>query len=175
MEFFETICKRASFRGNFTTQKVPREHLRQIVQSAIDAPSGCNAQTTSFVIVDDPTLLAELGHCIKKPVCQTAPAMIVCVCEKNPVYKGTSFYIEDCSAATENMLLSITALGYASVWLDGVLRGELASQIGRLLNVPSDREVRIVLPVGVPETVPSPNKKKSFEERAFFNQFGKVQ
>lgn len=173
MELFDTIAKRCCYRGRFTDAAVPREDLMKIVQAAIEAPSACNRQMASFVVVDDPELLRQIGEMIDKPVCRTAKAMIVCVGDPQPVYNEFSFVKEDCAAATENMLLAITALGYASVWLDGVLRAEdRAARIGRLLAIPVDRSVRILLPIGVPAEPGQKAKRLPFEERAWFNRFG---
>ncbi len=52
----------------------------------------------------------------------TAPCVIVLVAETAPQYRDMSFYKEDYSAATMNIYLAATALGYATCWLDGVLR-----------------------------------------------------
>lgn len=174
MELFETIAKRHSYRGEFLDKRVPRDDLHKIVQAAIAAPTGCNAQTVSFVIVDKSELIAEIAVLLGgKTVCKTAQAMIVCVCDKTPASRGISFYIEDCAAATQNMLLAVTDLGYATVWLDGAIRGTIASQIGKLLSVPDDKEVRVLLPLGIPKEKGTPNSKKSFDERAWFNGYGK--
>jgi hypothetical protein len=67
----------------------------------------------------------------------------------------------------------VTALGYASVWLDGVLRTEdRAARIGTLLGIPAPHEVRILLPVGFPAESGSPKEKTPFAERAHWNRFG---
>ena len=141
MDLFDAIAKRYSYRGAFTDAPVPRKDLEKIVQAGIQAPSACNEQVASFVIVDDPALLRQIAEIVDKPVCHTAKAMIVCVADPRPVYADMSFAAEDCAAAVENMLLAITALGYASVWLDGVLRAEdRADRIGRLLGVPAGQD-----------------------------------
>ena len=141
---------------------MPRSDLEKIVQAGIRAPSARNEQVVSFVIVDDPQLLAQIAEIIDKPVCTTARAMIVCVIDPRPVYRDISFAAEDCAAAVENMLLAITALGYATVWLDGALRTEnRAKRIGQLIGVPPDKAVRIVLPIGV-AAQPGPARKKAF-------------
>jgi len=172
MDVFEAIAKRHSYRGDFKNTPVPRTDLERIVWAGLQAPSGCNAQTTSFVIVDDPALLRELAAIIDRPVMRTAMAAIVCVAEHRPVYHGLSFGVEDCAAAVENMLLAITAMGYATVWLDGVLRVEnRGRRIADLLGVPADREVRIVLPIGIPAAKGEPKEKKPFAERAWFNRY----
>jgi nitroreductase len=173
MDLFEAIERRHSYRGALKDVRVPRKDLRRIVEAGIRAPSGCNAQTTSFVIVDDPALLTPIAALLAGPVFRDAKAMIVCVVENRDVFQGMAFGPEDCAAAVENMLLAITALGYATVWTDGALRREdRAGRIGDLLGVPTDRVVRVILPIGVPvETLPQ-RDRKPFAERAGFNRYG---
>lgn len=168
MDLFAAIAKRHSYRGLYQDRPVPREHLRQIVEAGIRAPSAKNAQSTSFVIVDDPNTMARLREIV--PI--TAPAAIVCVVDPTPVVHGKSFELEDCAAAVENMLLAITALGYASLWLEGALHGGKADQVAELLGVPPDKRVQVILPVGVPTENWSQREKKPFEERAWFNRYG---
>jgi nitroreductase len=176
MEVFEAITKRHSYRGDFTDAPVPREDLVKIVLAGIHAPSGKNEQTTSFVIVDEADLLRQIAEIVDKPVCNTARAMIVCVIDPRPVLENISFAAEDCAAAVENMLLAVTALGYATVWLDGVLRqDDIAQRIGQLLKVPEGRSVRILLPLGVPVEPGTQKDKLPFEQRAWFNRYGAVE
>lgn len=176
MELFDAIKKRQSYRGGFKNQTIPREDLIKIVQAGLDAPSGKNCQTTAFVIVDDLALVNQIRqlHATNKAV-QQAQSFIVCIIDKNPAasYEGYAFQVEDCAAAVENMLLAITALGYASVWIDGWLRLEGRNEaIGRLLGVPEDKIVRVLLPVGIPSEEYKRPAKKSFNERAWFNRYG---
>jgi nitroreductase len=175
MDLFDAIASRYSYRGDFSDSPVPRADLEKIVQAGIRAPSACNAQVVSFVIVDDAQLVRQIAEILEKPFCLTAKAMIVCVADPRPVYSGLSFAAEDCSAAVENMLLAITALGYASVWLDGVVRAEnRAARLGRLLDVPAERKVRIVLPIGVPAEPGVQRDRFPFADRAWFNRYGGV-
>ncbi len=172
-DLFEVIARRYSYRGELTDARVPREDLQKIVQAGIQAPSAMNEQIASFVIVDDPHLLGQLAEILDRPVCRTARAMIACVADPRPVFKGLSFATEDCAAAVENMLLAITALGYATVWLDGVLRREnIAERIGELLGVPGDKQLRILLPVGVAAKPGTQKEKLPFQRRAWFNRYG---
>ena len=173
MDVFEAIGNRYSYRGEFKDAPVPREDLTRIVEAGLKAPSGCNAQTTTFVIVDDPGLLAKIRKLHSMRAVQDAGAVIACVIAKEPkpVYEGLSFEVEDCSAAVENMLLAVTALGYATVWIDGALRREgRAERMNEMLGVPADRTVRVILPVGVPANEGPRKEKKPFEERAWFNK-----
>jgi nitroreductase len=68
------------------------------------------------------------------------------------------------------MLLAITALGFYSVWLDGVLRrDQVAEKIARLLQIPEGKRVQILLPIGALETQPPKAERLPFEKRASFN------
>ena len=175
MELFEAIRRRYSYRGPFEDRAVPREDLKRIVEAGLKAPSGKNGQTTTFVIVDDPVLLREIGGMHpENQALREARALIACIIDRQPeaIYEGYSFQIEDCAAAVENMLLAITALGYGSVWIDGWLRPERrAEKIGGLLGVPEEKVVRVLLPVGVPAGQGPRKEKKLFSERTWFNRF----
>ena len=176
MDVFEAIEKRHSYRGPFKDVPVPREDLRRIVQAGIRAPSGNNDQTTTFVIVDDAETIATIQKMPEiNTAMQEAAAYICCVTDKEPraSYGSHSFEVEDCSAATENMLLAVTGLGYATVWIDGWLRREgRADAVGALIDLPADKVVRIILPIGKPSEAHTQAEKKPFEERAWFNTYG---
>jgi nitroreductase len=175
MDTFEAIRRRASYRGAFTDAPVPREQLTQIVEAGLSAPSGHNGQSTSFVVVTDRDLLGRLVALTSGKECLvTARAIIVVVMDPHATDdKEFAFGVEDYAAATENMLLAITSLGYASVWLDGELRRDnLAARIGELLGVPPEREVRVLLPIGVPTEEPRQRPKRGFGERAWFERWG---
>ena len=175
MELFEAIKKRHSYRGSMSEQTVPRKDLSTIVNAGIMAPSGKNAQTTEFIIIDDPSIITELNALHPTNLAmQQAPAMIACVIDKKAekIYEGYDFQLEDCAAAVENMLLAITALGYASVWIDGWLRLNSRSEIiGNKLNLPPTKKIQIILPIGVPLEVWSQKERKDFITRAWFNSY----
>jgi len=104
---------------------------------------------------------------------QTAPAIIFCVIptDPGPAYGKMTFEVEDCSAATENILLAVTAMGYATCWIDGQLREEKRTEkFNALLGVPAGHTCRVMLPVGVPAEIKNRAEKKPFSERASFNK-----
>lgn len=174
MEIFDAMARRHSYRGAFLDRPVSHADLVRIVEAGLLAPSGKNAQTTQFVIIEDPQLLLKIGQLHTMKAMRAARAMIACLVDTDPepTYEGFAFPVEDCAAAVMNMLLALTSLGYASVWIDGWLRirGH-ARQIGELLHIPEGKIVRVLLPIGVPaETVPPP-EKKPFAQRAWFNRY----
>ena len=172
MDLFKAIEKRHSYRGPFTDAKVPRKDIETIIDAGIRAPSGYNRQTTSFVAVDDPAVTRRIGEIMGNERVGVSPALIVVLMDTDDGGKDLYFGIEDYSAAVENILLATTALGYATVWIDGSLRREeRARRIGELLGVPPRYEVRVVLPLGVPEEEKRQNEKKPFSERAWYNSY----
>ncbi|MHB1317796.1 MAG: nitroreductase family protein [Anaerolineae bacterium] len=176
MDLFDAIARRHSYRGPMLDEPVSRDDLRRIVQAGIQAPSGYNGQTTRFVVVDDTEQLAQMAAI--DPECgvlRRARAVIACVAPRGPAEgdQRLFFGVEDCSAAAENMLLAITALGYASVWLDGWLRYEGHDDaVAALLGVPEDRIVRVLLPLGRPAREEQQHAKLPWDERAWFGRYG---
>lgn len=173
MNVFETIMNRRSYRGKYTSQKVPRNDLIKIMEAGLAAPSGCNKQTTSLIAVDDSEVLDKLKKVIDPPVAESAPAFICVLTQRIAAYRDRCFATQDYSAAIENMLLVIKELGYQSCWYEGHITDE--DKIGRkmadILGVPEDYELVCLLPVGKAENEAAAPKKKTFEERAWFNSF----
>ena len=171
-EILKVICERRSFRGKYKPEKVPRDQLKKIMEAGLAAPSGCNKQTTSLIAVDDPEVLSKVLSVIDPPIALTAPAIICVLTQRINAYRDRCFAVQDYSAAIENMLLMISALGYASCWYEGHITDtdRIGDQIAKALQVPEGYELVCLLPVGIPEEEPRSPRKKSFEERAWFNE-----
>ena len=169
----DTIMNRRSYRGKYKPDKVPEQDLRTIMEAGLAAPSGCNKQTTSLICVNDPDILKRINAVIDPPVCETAPAVICVLTRRINAYRDRCFAVQDYSAAIENMLLAIVNLGYQSCWFEGHITDEdrIGNKIAKILNVPDEYELVCILPVGIPVGEPAEPKKKSFEERAWFNSF----
>ena len=169
----DLILSRRSYRGPYKPDRVPREHLRAILEAGLAAPSGCNKQTTSLIAVDDPGLLERVKAVIDPPVARTAPAMICVLTRRIIAYRDRCFAVQDYAAAIENMLLAITALGYQSCWYEGHITDtdRIGDRIARILHVPDEYELVCILPVGMAEEAPRAPQKKPFGERAWLNSF----
>ena len=169
------ISERRSYRGKYLPFRVPRENLRSIMQAGLDAPSGCNKQTTSLIGVDDPEILKKLKAVIQPPVAETAPAMICVLTQRINAYRDRCFAVQDYSAAIENMLLAAERFGYRSCWYEGHItdKDRIGERMAKILEVPEGYELVCMLPIGVPAEKPSAPKKKKFSERAWFNSFGR--
>ena len=166
MDFFKVIEERYSHRGQFEATAIAEADLCKIVDAGIRAPSGCNEQTTSFIVVTNAALLGEIAKLVNSDAVKSAAAIIV-VCTKRVTFNfGLDFELEDYGAAVENVLLAATALGYASLWLDGQTRlGGIHSALAKLLDIPPNLLARTILPIGVPKNPGKQAPRKSFDER----------
>ena len=150
MDALEAIRKRRTVR-NFTGAAIPRADLETIVDAGRLAASGYNRQPWDFIVVTDRGMIEQLK--IAAQWMEKAGAIIVVVLDP-----ATKYWLEDGSAAVQNMLVAATALGYGSCWLEGYTL-PLESQFKALLGVPDDRRLLTLVPIGVPVEWPTKEKK----------------
>ena len=151
MDIFEVIQNRRSVR-KYTGALVPHEDLEKIVNAGRLAASGNNRQPWEFIVVTEPEVMAKLripaDHWSEK-----AAAYIAVVMDPE-----SRWWIEDAAAAVQNMLLACAALGYGACWIEGYTsrNEEIFKQV---LGIPANRRLFTLLPVGVPEEIPTKDKK----------------
>ena len=112
MDALDAMLARRSIR-RFTGQDVSLEDEEKLIDAAFAAPSANNARSWHFVFVRDPATRAKLKSMHEWTWMLDKTPLVVAVLgndEDNP------WWIEDCAAATENILLEATALGLGSVW-----------------------------------------------------------
>ena len=115
MDIFTSIHTRRSIR-QYNSRAVEKEDIRVMLDAAMAAPSAGNAQPWVFLVLDDPVVLARIsgihpyvGMAAKAPL-----ALLVCGDLEAEKYPG--FWVQDCSAAVQNLLLAATGLGLGAVW-----------------------------------------------------------
>jgi len=164
MDLFDAIAGRASVRAYDPTE-ISEADLERIVDAGRRAPSGGNRQPLQFITVTKRETLDALA-----PVQEafgTATAAVGIVADPD----ASRWWLEDASAAAQNMLLAITALGYASVWVEGTLL-KREGEAKELLGVPTEKRLIIVLPIGAaPQPTPQADKKP-LEEVLFREKYG---
>lgn len=145
----EAIYKRRSIR-QYTAQPVEREKIKEFVKAGMNAPSAGNAQPWHFIIIDDRKVLNEIAeiHPYGKMLFQ-APAAIV-VCGHPSLEKHPGFWVQDCSAATENILLAIADQEYGGVWLGVHPKETLEQKLRNVLQIPAEIIPFCVISLGHP-------------------------
>ena len=154
-EGLDAILARRSIR-KYTAQPVSEEAVRALLDAAMAAPSANNQQPWHFVVIRDRKTLDAIStvHPHAKMIREAPVAILICAdtsVEPTPV----GYWIQDCSAATENVLVGAQALGLGAVWLGVHPRQERVDGIRRLLGIPEHVVPLSLVPVGHPaETKP---------------------
>jgi len=166
MDLFEAIAARASVR-NLKPVDIPDADLERILDAGRRAPSGRNTQPLAFIVVRDPDTIGKLA---KAQACLADVSLII-VLVADPA--KSNFWLEDIAAATENMLLAITALGYASVWIEGtLLRAE--GDHKKALGVPENMRLMVALPVGKAAGPAAQAGKRPLSETVHWDRYGNL-
>jgi nitroreductase len=150
MDTLEAIRKRRSVRS-YTGDPIPREDLEKIVDAGRLAASGNNRQPWDFIVVTDREMINKLK--VAAQWMDKAGAIIAVVLDPT-----SRWWLEDGSAAVENMLIASTALGYGSCWLEGYTL-PLEGKFKELLGVPDEKRLLTLVPIGVPAEWPNKEKK----------------
>lgn len=162
MDALEAIRKRRSVRA-YTGAPIPREDLLTIVDAGRLAATGGNRQPWEFIVVIDKDIIDQLT--VAAEWMDKAGAIIAVVMDES-----SRWWLEDGSAAIENMLLAGTALGYGSCWLEGwTLR--LEDDLKAILDVPAEKRLLTLIPFGVPAEWPT-KEKKPLEEVLYWEKYG---
>jgi len=160
MNAMEAILTRRSIRS-FTGQDVEPEKVGQMLRAAMYAPSAHNSQDWSFIVVRDLQTRAALSRLT--PYCgmiTNAPVCIVVCGEPARQRAGRKeFFVQDCSAATQNLLLAAHALGLGAVWC-GVYPNEAVVEKARsLLGVPVEVVPFALVAVGYAARTPAASER----------------
>ena len=169
----ETIMTRTSIR-QYTDQPVEKEKIEAMLRAGMAAPTAVNAQPWHFVVVSDKAKLGELAAANPRAgMLKSAPLAIV-VCgdmTKAMEGKGRQFWIQDCSAATENILLAAHDQGLGAVWTALYPMEERMQPVSEALKLPDTLIPLCTVVIGYPAEQPEP-KDKWKPENISYNEYG---
>ena len=155
----DVIMTRTSIRA-FTGEPVSKDMLETILKAGMAAPTGMNAQPWRFVVITDQDKIKEIfGTGFRSEMFTTAGAIIVVCGEAETNGRPNMFWYEDCSAATENILLAAHALGLGAVWTAGYPAMDRVTPVSEALGLPSNVLPLCVVPLGYPAEDPEPKDK----------------
>ena len=118
MEAMEAILSRRSIR-RYTPDPLPEEAIRRVLEAGMAAPSAGDERPWHFVVITDKEMLAAIPgfHSLARFVPNAAAAILVCADVALSKYPPADWWVQDCSAATQNILLAAHAAGLGAVWL----------------------------------------------------------
>jgi nitroreductase len=157
MDFFEVIKNRKSVR-EYSDKAVPKDLIEKIIDAGRLAATARNEQPWEFVVTSDKKTLKKICD-----ICPNGP-FIKDVSHLIAVFsKDTKYYIEDCSGATQNMLLAIEALGLGGCWIAGDKK-DYAESIRKIFNAPEGYKLVSMITAGYPEKEERPHAKRNLKE-----------
>ena len=164
MDLFDAIRARASVRS-LEPVDIPADDLEAILDAGRRAPSGMNIQPLQFIAIRDRAMIDRLSKI--QGFIAGASAIVAIVSDPG----DSKYWLEDASAAAENMLLAIAALGYGSTWVEGTLsrREDWAKE---QLDVPGHLRLIIMLPIGKPTGAVAQAAKNPLSEVVHHERFG---
>lgn len=172
----DNIMTRTSIRA-YQDRDVEDTKVETLLCAAMAAPTAGNKQPWKFVVVKDKKTLHEISANVGTiQMAKTAPlAIIVCGDLDNTFPEdGRDYWVEDTSAATENLLLAAHAMGLGAVWCGIYPMRKRVAFLQRLLNLPGNIVPLNVVPIGYPAENPEP-KDKWKPENIHYEIWGRVQ
>lgn len=149
MDIMDAIHTRRSIR-KYADTPVAEDEVRALLSAAMAAPSAGNQQPWQFVVVREPALLAAVSR-IHPHVHMAAKAPVgILVCGDTRVEKYPGYWVIDCAAAVQNLLLAAHGLGLGAVWTGIHPVAERVEAFARLFGAPQGVVPHSFIPVGRP-------------------------
>ena len=158
---YENILTRVSVR-DFTDEGVGEGEVAALLRAAMAAPSGVNRQPWEFIVVDEGALLSQLADALPyAKMAAHAPLAIIVCGNKERFLPGADemLWQQDCSAASENILLAAHAFGLGGVWTCLFPHDDRMAATRRILNIPPDLIPFNLIPIGHPAREHTPFDK----------------
>ena len=163
MELKEVLLKRRSIR-KFTEEPVSEEVIEELLHAAMSGPSACNKKPWDFYVITNKEKLEELKKASKFTKISSPFAIVVCgnLSKALPLHFA-DYWIQDCSAATENILLRVTDLGLGAVWCGIYPQKKSEERVRELLGI-SKKEIPLnVIFIGHPAE--NPVERDQYDEK----------
>ena len=164
MELNEVLLKRRSIR-KFTDEPVSEEDVLKLLHAGMSGPSACNRTPWEFFVVTNPEILEKLRKSARYSKIKAPLAIVVCGnLSKALPLQLSPFWIQDCSAATENILLEATELGLGTVWCGVHPMKRAEKNVSEALSLSEKLVPLNIIHIGHPAEFPEPrdqfNEKK---------------
>ncbi len=155
-DILQTIFQRRSIR-KYQEKPVEREKLEKLLQAAMAAPSAMNGKPWEFVVITDPATMAQFRQLLKYGNYNAPAAIAVCANLSKATYRDSkAYWVQDCSAAVENILIAAVGLGLGTVWVAIYPRAARIRRVRQILNLPEYVTPLALVYVGYPITPKEP-------------------
>jgi nitroreductase len=156
MDAIEAIMSRRSIR-RYKDKKIPEDKITTLLKAAMNAPSAHNRQPWHFIVIDDKKILKKIPEYHQHSSMLKYASHAIIVLGDNKIQK-TDFWIHDCSAALENILIAANALELGAVWLGVHPHEDLIEETRYLFNIPGHVTPLAIVSLGYPDETKPPRK-----------------
>lgn len=168
MELYEGLITRRSIR-RYTGEKIGYEKIEKIVIAGMYAPSARNTRPWHFIVIDDREIMNRIMEFHPYSSMLKDASHAIAVCGDENLHNGPGYYVLDCSAATENILLAAHALNLGAVWIGIHPKPDRIQNMRSLLKLPSHVQPVALIALGVPEKNVMPQPQRFEKEKIRFN------
>lgn len=155
MDAMEAILGRRSIR-RYDGRPVTEDQIERILRAAMCAPSANNEQPWQFIVITDRRMLDRIPTIHPYAAMLKEAPLAVLICGDTSLEKSPGYWVVDCAAATQNLLVAAHALGLGTVWLGVYPRQQRMDDIAALLDLPDHIKPLALVAVGHPaETKPA--------------------
>ncbi len=156
----KTILERKSVRS-FENKSIGKDQLELILKAGMAAPSARNLQPWAFIVVTDRDVLNTLADRLPyaKMLFEASAAIVVCGVPEKAGDSPEGYWVQDCSAATQNILLAIESMGLGAVWTGVYPRSDRVDVVRDVLSIPKNVFPLNVIPIGYPKDENRPKDK----------------
>lgn len=169
METLDAIKTRRSIR-KYKSEQIPVKTIQTLLEAAMQAPSAGNEQPWHFIVIIEKELLGEIAKFNPYADMAGNAAFAILVCGDVNQEKYDNFWIQDCAAATQNLLLAAHDLGLGAVWTAVYPMGDRAEKYSSFFKLPSNIIPLALVPVGYPDQVRG-TENRFKEDRIHFNRW----
>ena len=169
MDAIKNMLTRRSIR-KYTSRIISDDIVKELLEAGMHAPTARNYQPWHFVVVNDRSMIDALSvaHPYAKMLKEATLAILVC--GDRTIQEEDGYLIQDCSAATQNIMLAAHAHGLGSVWLGMYPREDRMQKVSELLDIPDHILPVALISIGYPNEVKkAPVRYK--EDRIHLNKF----
>lgn len=169
MNAIDAILSRRSIR-KYTSNPVSKQIITELLEVAMVAPSAANRQPWHFIIIDNRQILDEIPKFHQYSSMLKEASVAILICGDLQIETRESFLVQDCSAATQNLLIAAHAKGLGAVWLGIHPLEDRIVAIQKLLELPEHIIPISLIPIGYPAEQKPPEKRYD-ESRIHRNQW----
>lgn len=150
MQKLDYIFYRRSIR-RYTDQKIDAQQIKNLLTAAMYAPSAVNRQPWHFVVIDDPALMERIMEVHPHARMLNTASHAIVVCGDELLQHGEGYWVVDCGAATQNLLLAAQTMGLGACWVGLHPREDRKIAFSRLLQLPSHIKPFAMVALGYPD------------------------